>query len=110
MYRRTLATMAALAAFALPTAATRAHAQDKPVTVEQVGKNVEAESKRTANRTGKAVRKAGRQTEAQAKRSARSVKKLYSRKERRRARGELQTNNSSRRSARATAVANGPRS
>ncbi len=108
---RHLLSLLAAAHLATPAATLSAQPpKDKPVTVEQVGKNVEAESKRTANRTGKAVRKAGRQTEAQAKRSARSVKKLYSRKERRRARGELQTNNSSRRSARATAVANGPRS
>jgi hypothetical protein len=38
--------------------------------------------------TGKAIEKAGKQTEAQAKRTANSVKKAYSRKARREARGD----------------------
>jgi hypothetical protein len=58
------------------------------VTPGQVAKNTEAESKRVANRTGKAVRKAGKQAEAQSKRTAKSVKKVYSRKTRREARGD----------------------
>ena len=82
MYRRIVTTFATIAALALPAAAQAQQKADKPVTPEQVAKNTESESKRVANRTGKAVRKAGKQTEAQAKRTAKSVKKVYSRKAR----------------------------
>ena len=94
MYRRNLAALAAAVFFgATPMLAQQQQPQkpkDKPVTVEQVGKNVEAESKRVANRTGKAARKAGKQTEKQAKRTAHSGKKAVSRTERREARGEVE--------------------
>jgi hypothetical protein len=93
MLNRQLAAVAFAAALGAPAVAaaqstdtTKKH--DKPVTTEQVAKNTEAESKRVANRTGKAVRKAGRQTEAQAKRTTKSVKRVYSRKARQEARGE----------------------
>ena len=80
---RHLLALVAAALLGAPVASGGAQQQDKPVTVEQVGKNVERESKRVANRTGKAARKAGKQTEAQAKRSANATKKLWSRKARR---------------------------
>lgn len=81
--RRIATVFATLAALALPAAAEAQQRDDKPLTVEQVGKTTEKESKRVANQTGKATRKAAKQTEKQAKRTARSVKKVYSRKARR---------------------------
>jgi hypothetical protein len=94
MYRnRTLLSLLTAALVSFPVAV--AGAQDpKPVTPEQVGKNVERESKRVANRTGDVVDKAATQTEKQAKRTAKGVKKLYSRKARREARGEPVTTTS----------------
>ena len=93
MYRnRSLLSLVTAALLAFPAA--QAGAQDKPVTPKTVGTSVERESKRAANRTGDVVQKAGKQTEAQAKRAAKSVKKVYSRKERRAARGELTTTTS----------------
>jgi hypothetical protein len=87
MYRnRTLLSVVTAALLAVP--ALRAGAQDKPVTPKTVGTSVERESKRAANRTGDVVQKAGKQTEAQAKRTASGVKKVYSRKARRDARGD----------------------
>ena len=87
MRTSSLATFSFIALLAAPVAARAQQADtakrdDKPVTPAQVAKNTEAESKRVANRTGKAVRKAGKQTEKQAKRTARAVKKTYSRKAR----------------------------
>ena len=80
---RHLLSLLAAALLAAPVATAEAQPpKDKPVTVEQVGKNVESESKRVANRTGKVTRKAAKQTEAQAKRSANATKKLWSRKAR----------------------------
>lgn len=105
--RRILTTFATLAALSAPMAAHAQQKQDKPVTVEQVAKNTESESKRVANRTGKTVRKAGKQTEKQAKRTAKSVKKVYSRKARRE--DAADKNQSWHRSARADSVAMGPR-
>ena len=90
MYRnRSLLSLVTAALLAFPAA--QAGAQDKPVTPKTVGTSVERESKRVANRTGDVVQKAGKQTEAQAKRAAKSVKKVYSRKERRAERGEPTT-------------------
>jgi hypothetical protein len=63
----------------------------KPITPKTVGTSVERESKRAANRTGDVAQKAGKQTEAQAKRTANGVKKVYSRKARREARGDTVT-------------------
>ena len=68
MYRHNIAALAAaLFLGATPVLAQQQEQEkkDKPLTVEQVGKNIESESKRVANRTGKAVRKAGKQTEKQ---------------------------------------------
>ena len=106
--RRIVASLATAVALALPAAAVQAQ-QDKPVTVEQVAKNTEKESKRVANQTGKATRKAAKQTEKQAKRTARSVKKVYSRKARREDTAQASGNASHNRAARAAAVAQGPR-
>ncbi len=86
MYRSSLLSLATAALLAVP--AVQAGAQDKPVTPKTVGTSVERESKRVANRTGDVAQKAGKQTEAQAKRTAKSVKKVYSRKARREARGD----------------------
>lgn len=81
--RRIATTLATIAALSLPALAQAQQKPDKPVTVEQVAKNTESESKRVANRTGKTIRKAGKQTEKQTKRTAKSIKKVYSRKARR---------------------------
>lgn len=81
---RSIATAAALAV-AVPAAA---HAQDKPVTPKQVGKNIRSEVHRLTNRTQDAVRKAGNQTEAQAHRTGKSMERVVSRDERREARGD----------------------
>ena len=108
--RRIVTSFATLAALALPGAALQAQQRDdKPLTIEQVGKTTEKESKRVANQTGKATRKAAKQTEKQAKRTARSVKKVYSRKARREDTAQASGNRSYNRSARAAAVAQGPR-
>ena len=105
--RRIATTFATLVALTAPVAVHAQQKQDKPVTVEQVAKNTESESKRVANRTGKTVRKAGKQTEAQAKRTAKSVKKVYSRKARRE--DTAAKSQSWHRSDRADSVAMGPR-
>ena len=68
MRNRHLAVLALTAVLGVPALAAAQAADtthrdhDKPVTPGQVAKNTEAESKRVANRTGKAVRKAGKQT------------------------------------------------
>jgi hypothetical protein len=88
MYRnRTLLSLLTAALLAGPAAYAQ---QDttKPITPKTVGQSVERESKRTANRTGDVVQKAGKQTEAQSKRTAKGIKKVYSRKARREARGD----------------------
>ena len=90
MYRnRSLLSLLTAALLAVPAAYAGAQ-QDtsKPITPKTVGTSVERESKRVANRTGDVAQKAGKQTEAQAKRSANGVKKVYSRKARREARGD----------------------
>lgn len=71
---RILATTAALAAI-VPAAG----AQDKPLTLKQVGKNIRSEVHRAGARTEDAVRKAGNQTEAQAHRTGKSVARVVSR-------------------------------
>ena len=89
MRNRTLAAFALAAGLAAPAIArAQQDTTHKPVTPAQVGKNVEHESKRVANRTGKTVRKAGKDTEHQAKRTARSLKRATSRKARREAKGD----------------------
>lgn len=70
---RLLAASAAIAA--LPMAA---HAQDKPLTVKQVAKNVQSEVHRAGARTRDAAHKAGRQTNVQAKRTGKSVARVVS--------------------------------
>ena len=90
MYRnRSLLSLLAAALLAVPAAHAGAQ-QDttKPITPKTVGQSVERESKRAANRTGDVVQKAGKQTEKQAKRTAKGLKKVYSGKARREARGD----------------------
>jgi hypothetical protein len=71
---RVLATTAALAAI-VPAGAQ----ENKPLTVKQVAKNVQAEARRVGNRTEDVVRKAGNQTEKQAQRTGKSVARVVSR-------------------------------
>lgn len=71
---RILATTTALAALT-----TVAGAQDKPVTVKQVAKNVQSEVHRAGARTRDAAHKAGTQTNKQAKRTGKSVARAVSR-------------------------------
>lgn len=73
---RSLRIVAACAALA---ATLPAGAQDKPLTVKQVAKNVQAEARRVGNRTEDVVRKAGNQTEKQAQRTGKSVARVVSR-------------------------------
>jgi hypothetical protein len=55
-----------------------AGAQDKPLTLKQVGKNVRSEVHRAGARTEDAVRKAGNQTEKQAQRTGKSLARTVS--------------------------------
>ena len=81
---RHLLSLLAAALLAAPAATADAQPpKEKPVTVEQVGKNVERESKRVANRTGKVVRKAVKQTEKQARRTVKQGERAVSREARR---------------------------
>ena len=80
---RTLRIFATATAFAaLAGAASTAGAQDKPVTLKQVGKNIRSETHRAAARTQDAVRKAGNQTEKQAQRTGKSAARVVSGKAR----------------------------
>ena len=90
MRSRTLVALAFAGALGAPAAvaAQQADTTDKPVTPAQVAKNVGAESKRVANRTGKVVRKAGTQTAKQGQRTAKAAKRVVSRKARQEARGD----------------------
>jgi hypothetical protein len=61
---------------------------DKPVTPRQVGKNVQAESKRVYKRSEKAVRKAGKDTKKQTQRTGKHVARTVSPAERERQEAE----------------------
>ena len=76
--------LAAAAAFALPAASSTAAAQDKPVTVKQVAKNVGNETKRVSKRSAKAVKKGYKDTEKQTRRTGRHLRRSVSAEERER--------------------------
>jgi hypothetical protein len=77
---RTLRILATATAFAaLAGAAGTAQAQDKPVTLKQVGKNIRSETHRAAARTQDAARKAGNQTEKQTQRTGKQAARVVSR-------------------------------
>lgn len=77
---RSLRIFATATAFAALAGA--AGAQDKPVTIKQIGKNVRSEVHRAGARTEDAVRKAGNQTEKQAQRTGKSAARVVSGKAR----------------------------
>ncbi len=80
-----LTVLAAAAAFALPAVTpTAAAAQDKPVTVKQVAKNVGNETKRVSRRTAKTVKKGYKDTEKQTRRTGRHLHRSVSAEERER--------------------------
>jgi len=68
--------VASVAVAAIPLAA---HAQDKPLTVKQVAKNVQSEAHRTGARARDAAHKAGKQTNKQAQRTGKSAARVVSR-------------------------------
>ncbi len=89
LHRLTL--LAAAAAFALPAVTpSAAAAQDKPVTVKQVAKNVGNETKRVSKRSAKTVKKGYKDTEAQTRRTGRHLARTVSPEERRRQEAEKQ--------------------
>jgi chromosome segregation and condensation protein ScpB len=63
---------------------TAAAAQDKPVTVKQVAKNVGKETKRVSKRSAKAVKKGYKDTEKQTRRTANHLHRSVSPEERER--------------------------